>query len=137
MAGSSGWWMVSDIELRKQTGGNSVMNRRRLLTSMCFGNVCLPDEQWLAHGQAGDCQTGNPPPLPPPPAPPSVSDAAWPVHTSCLCGPGIPKNPDCCPPRHCCPTRCSQPTSLSTPPSHPTAPRHTAQPPCVWGLHVV
>ena len=27
----------------------------------------------------------------PPPPPPSVSDTAWPVHTSCLCGPGMPR----------------------------------------------
>lgn len=35
------------------------MNRQQLLTSMCFGNVCLADKQWLAHGQAGGCQTAN------------------------------------------------------------------------------
>lgn len=29
--------------------------------------------------------------LPPPPAPPTVSDAVWPEHTSCLCGPGMPR----------------------------------------------
>ena len=36
-----------------------MMNRQQLLTSMCFGNVCLADKQWLAHGQAGGCQTAN------------------------------------------------------------------------------
>lgn len=109
--------MVSDTELRKQTGGNSMLNLRRLLTSVCFGNVCLADKQWLAHGQIGGCQTGNPstrPRPPPPPAPPSVSDAAWPVHTSCLCGPGILRIQTVA----LLPTAAQQ-GGLSPPPSHP------------------
>ncbi len=121
----SGCWLVSDIELRKQTGGNGVMNRWRLLTSMCFGNVCLADKQWLAHGQAGGCQSGNPstPPwLPPPPAPPSVSDAAWPVHTSCLCGPGMPRIQTAA----LLPAAAQQGT-LTPPPHHP--PSHPSNPP--------
>lgn len=42
------------------------MNRRQLLTSMCFENVCLANKQWLAYGQARVCRSGNPPnPTPP------------------------------------------------------------------------
>lgn len=98
-----GWWLVSDIELRKQT------NPRCLLTSMWSGKVCLADKQWLAHSQGSRLPNWQPlhPQL-------LLLLHQCPMHI--VAGAHIlalwarnAKNPDYCSPPCCCPARCFPP----------------------------
>lgn len=102
-----GWWLVSDIELRKQT------NPWWLLTSMWSGKVCLADKQWLAHSQGS--RLPNWQPLHPQlllllhQCPMHIVASA---HILALWARNA-KNPDYCSPPCCCPARCFPPPPLS------------------------
>lgn len=100
------WWLVSDIELRKQT------NPWCLLTSMWSGKVCLADKQWLAHSQGS--RLPNWQPLHPQlllllhQCPMHIVASA---HILALWARNA-KNPDYCSPPCCCPARCFPPPSF-------------------------
>lgn len=85
------WFYVSDDKLRIQTW-SQLMDLQTTPNLRVFWK-CLPGWQTMVGTQPGrrlpNWQPLRPTSVPHPPAPPSVSDAAWPVHTSCLCGPGM------------------------------------------------